>query len=78
MSGIKVPVSQKALMQRINRRLAEDGWVVRTSRSSRAVFDLGQHYVLDPSINNIIETHVDLEAFGHELGALRAWEALVE
>jgi hypothetical protein len=39
--------------------------------------DLGDFYRIDTRINGIVETDVDLEAFGRKLGVLAAWEALV-
>ena len=42
-----VPVSERALIQRINRKLASDLEVLKTARGRRAEFDLGRYYVID-------------------------------
>ncbi len=68
----KVPVSERALLQRINRRLVQDNGKVKAGRG-----DLGAFYRIDTRLNGVVETDVDLEAFGRKLGVLAAWEALV-
>ena len=70
------PVSEKALIGRINRRLKPDGELVRTARSLRAEHNVGRHYRLDVYRNLIVEMHVDLEELGRRVGALRQSERL--
>ena len=65
-----VPVSTRALYQRINRALAgRDGNSGRRlrNRGQSALQDLGTYYVLDIYRNFVIETHVDPEELGREL-----------
>jgi hypothetical protein len=71
-------VSLPALIKRINRRLAENDARLRTSRSERCRFDLGNYYVHDVNRNFIVETHVDPEVLGRELGALQDYETVTE
>jgi hypothetical protein len=68
MSGF---VSERALIERINRKLARDGQKLKTSRSARAECDLGRHFVIDTSRNCVVERDVRLRELGGELGVLR-------
>ena len=76
-----VPVTERALVMRINRQLAKDRERLGKNRSgSRGEFDFGTYYVIrfgyggsEPS-TNIIQTHVDLEDLGRELNVLAQWE----
>jgi hypothetical protein len=75
-----VPVSTRALIQRINRKLAADDMIIRTARSERARVDLGQYYVVNTRINGIVAPykHLNLEDLGRELGVMAEWEHVVE
>jgi hypothetical protein len=72
----KVPVTMRALVQRIDRRIAHDGQMLRSSRSTVPLY-----YVIDID-RNYISTEVpdlnDLEKWGRELGVLRPWETVSE
>ncbi len=70
----KVPVSTRALMQRLNRAMWDDDRMVKATRGRRAFIDLGEYYVLDWRINGIVETHVDLEELGKEYEVLKDYE----
>jgi hypothetical protein len=72
-----VPVSVRALVQRINRKLAQAGQALRTTRGNRWRSNLGHYYVLNLELNYIARTRVDLEALGRELGVLSPWESVV-
>lgn len=72
--GAQVPVSTRALMQRINRKLKGDDRMVKPTRGERAKRDLGDYYVLDLNKNAILHRNVDLGALGRELGALLPFE----
>ncbi len=72
----RVPVSERSLIARINRRLQPDNRQLHKSRSARALFDLGGYYVRDWYLNVIVEDHVDIEQLGQELGVLHPWERL--
>jgi hypothetical protein len=79
-----VPVSVRALIQRINRKLRADAdgapadEVHATRGQGRARLDLGDYYMLNTRRNFISEHHIDLEDFGRELKVLAAWERLDE
>jgi hypothetical protein len=79
-----VPVSERALVQRINRALAQKhgkfgqsriGMVqLKKTKGGRAIQDLGEYYELDVYRNTIRSHHVDIEKLARELGALEKWE----
>lgn len=64
----KTAVSQRALLARINRRLARSCESIRLCRpSSRWFGDLGRVYSVDHVRNQINGSHIDLESRGREL-----------
>jgi hypothetical protein len=67
-----VPVSMRALVQRINRRLKVVGEVLKAARSERVASSVGEFFTVRR--NKIATQHVDPEALGRELGVLSAWE----
>ena len=75
----KVRVAERALLQRVNRKLrAEHEMLKRCKESSRSYGELGDLYCVDMSRNLVTATHVDLEALGRELGVLQPWETLAD
>jgi hypothetical protein len=75
-AGKKVPVTVRALTQRINRTLREKNQRLKLPRGAQARLDLGGigYYVIDCRRNRIVADHVDIEVLGRKLGALREWE----
>jgi hypothetical protein len=72
-------VTARALMQRINRRLAKDeGSRLLTCReTARGFNELGRYYVVNAQ-NHLAQTDVDLEDLARELDLMKPWETLVE
>ena len=75
--GEKVPVTMRALIQRINRKLASDNEMLRRTRGQASV-DLGVYHVIDVSKNAVVGKDIDPEAYGRDLGVLKPWERLVD
>ena len=73
-----VPVSVRALIQRINRNLAKDQKQLKSTRGDRWRNELGDYYIIDENLNAVIEKHVTLEVLGRDLCCLSAWEAVSE
>jgi hypothetical protein len=69
-----VPVTVRALSQRINRLLASKGQELKRTRGVPAIAELGAYYVRGG--NAVVSHHIDLEALGRELGALADHERL--
>jgi hypothetical protein len=75
--GSKVPITERALIQRINRKLATDDKRLLVSKpSSRWLDTTGRHYMVDVATNSNVDYHVDVEALGRELKVLKDWEEL--
>ena len=76
----KVVVTEKALYQRINRKLNADGRALKRTRGQRALIELGRYYVLDMNMNAVLYHYhnVNLEDFGRELGVLKPYEVVEE
>jgi hypothetical protein len=72
----KLPVSERAVIQRINRKLKSDNEMVRKARGSAR--SLGEYYVIDFNRNWITGQNVDIEELARELGVLREWETVEE
>lgn len=70
----KVPVTTRALIQRINRKLKPEQERLKTLRGDRWRGDLGDYFVVDFFTNRIVAQHVDPEKLGRELGVLQPWE----
>jgi hypothetical protein len=73
-----VPITVRALLQRVNRALEMDNRVLKASRGARAEAELGRFYVIDRRRNVIVDKAVDLEALARKLGALKEYEHLAD
>jgi hypothetical protein len=75
--GGKVPVSERALVQRINRKLADKQWQMKVlAEDSRWSRDLGRYFVLDKATNSITARRCDIEAWANDLGVMKPYEEL--
>lgn len=70
----QVAVSLRALIQRINRKLAPEFEQLKATRGQRAINDLGDYYILDFNRNCVIASFVDVEELAKKLGCLGAAE----
>ena len=71
----KVPVTMRALTQRINRALRKGNGILKATRGDgRARQALGHFYVVDTSRNFIVDKDVDPEELGRKLGVLAEYE----
>jgi hypothetical protein len=71
----KVPVTMRALTQRINRTLSGNDKTLKATRETgRARMDLGEFYIVDGRRGLVTEKYVDPEALGRELGVLADYE----
>jgi hypothetical protein len=69
-----VPVAERALVARINRKLAKHGESLRRCPpSSRWHLELGDYYAIDLNVNAVVRQRIPLESWGRELGCLRPW-----
>lgn len=70
-------VTERALIGRINRRLAHDGEKLCKTRPHEPA-DWGDFHTIDCNRNAIIGTNHNLEEFARELNVMAAGEALSE
>lgn len=75
-TATKVPVTTRALIQRINRKLSSEMMQLKTTRGERWRNDLGDYYIIDVNKNIVVRAHLDLEELSKELGCLSPWEKL--
>jgi hypothetical protein len=68
----RAPISLRALVQRINRRLAADGRTLRSPRGHGNAAPLGDYFVTDD--RGVVVAGVQPEKLGREIGVLRPWE----
>ena len=75
----KIRISERALLQRINRHLAEEkpGLVVKKARIF-ARPHLGVYYLLDTKAGRVVEYNFDLGEEGRKLDVFKSWEVLVK
>lgn len=71
----KIPVSERALIQRINRKLPDEV-LKKCPETSQAFNELGSFYTVNVRFNAISDKDVDIEELGRSLGALKPFEEL--
>ena len=69
-----VPITERALLQRINRKLVHDDQIMKRARHLNS--DLGWIYVVDRQQNAVVAAHCDIEAWGRAMDCLAAYESL--
>lgn len=70
-------VTERALIARINRKLSHGGEKFCIARKGTQLhWNLGRYYVLDFYRNTVVNSHLDLESYGREIGALSELESL--
>lgn len=74
MAKMKVPVTARALVQRINRALAKQNLCIKKTRG--ADVNLGEYFELNTQKNFITNLDVDIESLGRDLKVLRNYEVL--
>jgi len=74
---MKAKVSERALIARINRRLAkENEKLIVCEETSPSFTDLGRYYVVDLNQNIIGSSNLDLEQVGRDTESLKGYEVL--
>ena len=75
----KVKVTERALIARINRKLAKQDEKLLTCReSSPSFYTLGRYYVVNIYGNYVINQDVGLDELGREMGVLKPFEEMGE
>jgi hypothetical protein len=74
----KVPVTMRALVQRINRKLKPDLQQLKATRGDRQQLDWGHFYIMDYRNNWVKQGHINAVALAKELECLHPWEMVVD
>ena len=77
----KVSVTRRAVIQRLNRKLAENDQKLCKTRGAKACQDLGDYYILDVRLNCVMDpnhTDASIEKLARELGVLKKYEEVSE
>ena len=73
----RVPVTTRAIIQRINRKLRREDKMLKKPRGAWT-YDLGDYYIVDIRRNLLDDVRVDPETLARELGVLQDYEEVVE
>ncbi|MFN2349271.1 MAG: hypothetical protein ABR558_06825 [Thioalkalivibrio sp.] len=74
---MKRPITEKALIARVNRALKDERERISVTRWDAAhLAELGRHSRVDTQHNMLIETHVDLVALARDLEVMGEHEEL--
>jgi hypothetical protein len=75
----KVQVTTRALILRINRKLADKEERLKAARGRRArEYTTGRYYIIDTYNKQLCYADVDLVKLGRKVGALQPWEELAD
>lgn len=76
---MKRPVSEKALIARINRKLKHENESLKKTRpDSKWINDLGDYYLVHTLLNTIEAQHINLDEFAREIGVLADFEKIAD
>lgn len=75
---IRSRISMRALLARINRKLAHQSESVRVTRGTKWSAELGPFYQKDDNFNTIVGKHVNPVSLGRELEVLKPWERVAD
>lgn len=73
---VLIPISERALFQRIDRALAKAGEKLRKARSDEAAASLGAYFIIDLKKKAVVRVKVDLVDLGRKLKILAPYERL--
>lgn len=74
---MKAPITERALVARIDRHLAKEGERLRRGRQgTRVGAELGSFYIVSQNTNTITANNCDLVTLARELDLLADWEEL--
>lgn len=68
---MKISVSERALMQRINRKLSSSGKVLKKSRNLNGKY-LGTYFIINKK--EVVLRNINIEKLGHTLEVIKNWE----
>jgi hypothetical protein len=75
---MKMKVTTRAVLQRINRKLAPGMEKLCVPRNENMRLAVGDYYILDIRLNGVVSKDVDPEALARELGVLKGYEVIAD
>lgn len=76
---MKVPVSERAAIARIRRKMKHEGLALVAGREgSRSYSDTGDWYVVNSNMNIIVAQHCSIEGLAADYEVLKAYETLAQ
>lgn len=69
-----VPISERALFQRLSRTLGKKGERLKSNNRPGPAPDIGNYFIVSLERMSVVKTHVDLEELARELGILKPYE----
>lgn len=69
-------VSERAIVQRINRALTKRGQKLIKSKGAHQLATLGEWHIADEGQGGIVAAHVSLADLARQEGVLQSWEAI--
>lgn len=76
MAQTVVPVTERALVQRINRQLTKKGQMLKAARGRGAKEEVGYWYLVDTERNILLSHHCNVVEVAKELDVIYPWESL--
>jgi hypothetical protein len=77
MKGLKVTISERALVQRVKRQLAKDGKRLCSAQPLQRA-ELGAWFIVDTGSGYVSEKNIDLVKLARKLGVLKSWEQVAQ
>ena len=74
---MKVKISKRALIQRINRALVKENEMLRKARGIQMFLDVGDYFTINIKRNYITRSNIDPENLGRELEVLKPYEEVI-
>jgi hypothetical protein len=78
---VKAPITERALLQRVNRALADEGKAVSRPRGKPRADGpgpLGAFFMVDVKKKDVVQRNVDLVKLAKKLGAIKDYEELAD
>ena len=74
----KVPIAERALVARINRKLAADGQKLKKARGANTESSVGLFFIVNVQGNYVAHQRVDIVDLAQKLKVMEEWEMLAE
>jgi hypothetical protein len=76
--AIKMKVTTRALVQRINRKLANENQKLCATRGERSRAEFGDYYIVNLHSGNVTSWRINPDEMARQLGVLRPYEEAID